>query len=461
MGGVSRGVFVKSILPAVVVMLAVGPTNFVLYKILFSSYGGRSAFFVMQGVNLLYVVYGACVLGVLRWKTSEITPAMEALPTYPFAVMAALDCLGGLCAAMGAAETPGQLQTLLNQSLVPCTMIASRVLLGTTYSVRKCVGAGVILCGAVVVVSGVPAEDDDASSRRGTVAALVYWASNIPMSLSAVYKEARFGNDPMDVHVMYLTQQVSIYQFLFGFAFAPVETVPGVATKEGLPLGAVLGDLRRESLRFLARPLSLKSRLLLLYVAANFVLNVTGLYVVKVGGASLSAIAYALLWPCSTLAFSAPCLGRFREPLRIETLVGLVVVFAGFFLYELEDILPADFLRRRYSAALLDTSPRAEALPLAPKTPDTAVDAFHERIVLVRVPIRRTRSFDRQTPSWRRGRGGDNNPGATRQTRHLSVDDDDDDDDDDDNADRRPAHEAPPHERGGVFLELAPPPPPP
>ena len=71
----------------------------------------------MQGVNLLYVTYGAVALYVVR---REITPEMRACPKGPFAIMALLDCLGGLLAALGAAGTPGQLQTLLNQSLAPC-----------------------------------------------------------------------------------------------------------------------------------------------------------------------------------------------------------------------------------------------------------------------------------------------------------------------------------------------------
>lgn len=382
-----RHTSVRAILPALLLMLGVGPTNFVLYKVLFSTYGASSAFFVMQGVNLLYIIYGAIVLLWLKLRTSEITPEMESLPSYPFCVMAALDCLGGLLAAMGAAETPGQLQTLLNQSLVPCTMVMSCLLLGTRYSRRKRCGAGIILCGAVVVVLGLPVGDDPSGGKsRKALSSVIYWSSNLPMALSAVYKEERFGSDHADgsVHVMYLTQQVSIYQFIFGFAFAPVESIPGVATSAGLPLRAVFRNLASESLHVLGQPTSDKSILLLLYVLANFVLNVTGLYVTKVGSASLSAIASAVLMPCSTLAFSAPFLGQFREPLRPETLLGLALVFAGFGLYEFED--------------LVKQPPTAAYSPLAPSGADThmlvphhtqkSVDAFHERIVLVRVPVR-------------------------------------------------------------------------
>lgn len=386
-----RHTSIRAILPALLLMLVVGPTNFVLYKVLFSTYGAASAFFVMQGVNLLYIIYGAVVLWWLKLRTSEITPEMESLPSYPFCIMAALDCLGGLLAAMGAAETPGQLQTLLNQSLVPCTMVISCLLLGTRYSVRKRCGAGIILCGAVVVVLGLPVDKDPSGGKsRKALSSMIYWSSNLPMALSAVYKEERFGSDHADgsVHVMYLTQQVSIYQFIFGFAFAPVESIPGVATSRGLPLRAVLRNLVSETLHVLRQPASNKSILLLLYVLANFVLNVTGLYVTKVGSASLSAIASAVLMPCSILAFSAPFLGQFREPLRPETLLGLALVFAGFGLYEFEDLV-----KQPPTTAYSPLAPSgADTHLLVPRQTQKSVDAFHERIVLVRVPVRRSSS---------------------------------------------------------------------
>lgn len=381
MPGAAASGRLAALFPALVLMLAVGPTNFVLYKILFSTYGSSSAFFVMQGVNLVYVLYGGVVLFYLRRWTAAITPEMESLPSYPFCVMAALDCLGGLLAAMGAADTPGQLQTLLNQSLVPCTMLTSCIFLGTSYSKRQRYGAAVILCGAAVVVLGLPRSEGD-EGKSTIVACLVYWASNIPMSLSAVYKEERFGGD-VSVHVMYLTQQVSIYQFLFGFLFAPVESVRTDQTLASVIFrGTDLLNTRNVSL-------------LLLYVLANFVLNVTGLYVTKVGGASLSAITYSVLWPCSTLAFSAPWLGSFREPLKPETLLGLFLVFVGFGLYEFDDVFSSSSSPQQSAYAPVADTP----LVVVPKDPQ--IDAFHERAVLVRVPVTRSESERRRrrTPS--------------------------------------------------------------
>ena len=52
------------------------------------------------------------------------------------------------------------------------------------------------------------------------------------MALSAVYKEARFHDEVMDV--CWLTQWVSIYQLLFGFVLMPLQMLPGVGTAGGM-----------------------------------------------------------------------------------------------------------------------------------------------------------------------------------------------------------------------------------
>lgn len=43
------------LVPTMALMLAVGPSNYILFKIAFTSYGSSSALFAMQMVNLLFV----------------------------------------------------------------------------------------------------------------------------------------------------------------------------------------------------------------------------------------------------------------------------------------------------------------------------------------------------------------------------------------------------------------------
>jgi hypothetical protein len=125
-------------------IMIVGPLNFLLFRILYDSFGAKYAFFVSQGVNAFYVIVGGAVLYPRMWYFSsdrflqpcynEISRDMRALPQGRFMQMAVLDCLGTFLAAMGAVSTPGQVQTLLNQALIPCTMTASVFFLHASYS---------------------------------------------------------------------------------------------------------------------------------------------------------------------------------------------------------------------------------------------------------------------------------------------------------------------------------------
>ncbi|KAJ1457898.1 hypothetical protein M885DRAFT_586495 [Pelagophyceae sp. CCMP2097] len=370
------------VFPALCFMVFIGPTNFVLYKILFTVYGERSAFFVSQGINVLYVVYGGVALYPQMWrKDSEITPAMRALPRGPFALMALLDCLGTFSAAMGAVDTDGQLQMLLNQSLVPCTMVASRLFLGTRYAASEAAGAAIIICGGAVVLAPALASGAGFDARpHACASALLYWGSNLPMALSAVYKQHRFAGDR--VHVLYLTQQVSVYQLAFGFLLAPLQVIPGVATDGGTPPRRIVEDFARGCAAF-ARVRSPQCYLLVAYVLANFALNTTGLYVNKRAGAALTAVAYSLLLPLTTLAYALPWLGEHREQVRPTTLLGLGIVLAGFFVYE----------SRHLGGAAGETAACDDDALLAPsRTADKRADAFSERLILVQVDIAPSKS---------------------------------------------------------------------
>ena len=101
--------------------LVVGPINFVVYKVMYDSFGQGRSFFVsqvsvkrcrsrgqliyvlisrlLQGVNFLYVVYGGVILHLMT-RRGEITPEMYEIPHYKFVIMGTLDALGGFLAAM-------------------------------------------------------------------------------------------------------------------------------------------------------------------------------------------------------------------------------------------------------------------------------------------------------------------------------------------------------------------------
>jgi len=205
-------------------------------------------------------------------------------------------------------------------------------------------GAFLIVSGAVIsllprLVHG-SAADTGANEMR-SYAVAIYWLSNLPMACSAVYKESRFTAENLDV--CYLTQWVSIYQLLFGFVLAPLQVIPGVGTAHGISFqeiwDAFIGGFgcfaQLEHTGCAERHTFL---LLWAYVGVNFCFNTTGLWLTKHGGAVLNSISFALLLPLTTVFFSFPCLGRYREHLYSATFVGLGVVLCGFVLWRVAHV---------------------------------------------------------------------------------------------------------------------------
>eukprot|EP00670_Eutreptiella_braarudii_P012340 CAMPEP_0174331680 /NCGR_PEP_ID=MMETSP0810-20121108/17690_1 /TAXON_ID=73025 ORGANISM="Eutreptiella gymnastica-like, Strain CCMP1594" /NCGR_SAMPLE_ID=MMETSP0810 /ASSEMBLY_ACC=CAM_ASM_000659 /LENGTH=172 /DNA_ID=CAMNT_0015447631 /DNA_START=113 /DNA_END=628 /DNA_ORIENTATION=- len=131
-------------------LIVLGACNFVSIKVMYASYGGRYAYFASQGVNVLYLVFGGMVLYPLMCCTNQITAAERNTPGLhrKFFIMGVLDCFGTFLAAIGNVYTPGQYQPLLNQTLIPLTLLFSFLGLGTRFRRLEVTGALLIMLGA-------------------------------------------------------------------------------------------------------------------------------------------------------------------------------------------------------------------------------------------------------------------------------------------------------------------------
>lgn len=218
-------------------------------------------------------------------------------------------------------------------------MLASSLFLGTHSSKIQILGALFILIGAFIVV--LPnLLSTQSSNQYHLLSAMLYFSSNIPFSASYVFKEHGFKN--LSVHVIYLTQWVSIYQLFIGFLFAPFQVLPGMGSKDGMALYEIWYHFRNGFYCFMEQnPTCRENHAFLLlcgYCIINFTFNTTGLYLVKHGSATLNSISYAIILPLTTIAFSLPILGRFQETFGTSTLLGLLTVLTGFFLWKGESI---------------------------------------------------------------------------------------------------------------------------
>ena len=175
------------------VLIVTGAGNYLLFKLLYSVYGQEYSYFVSQGINLLYLVYGGAVLAPIMLFTDKITPEMRRFPQYKYIFMGLLDSLGTFLAAMGAVGTPGHYQVLLNQTLIPFCMLLGRIVLGMRFHPWQLVGALLIIVGAMIsVIPGIIQPDPNSTTTIKWYACLIYFASNIPMACSAIYKEYGF-----------------------------------------------------------------------------------------------------------------------------------------------------------------------------------------------------------------------------------------------------------------------------
>ena len=105
---------------------------------------------------------------------------------------------------------------------------------GTRFRALAVLGAVLIFSGAGITVYGSVEKTSSNNSDHGKAAsttshfhwyaAVIYFFSNIPMALSAVYKEIAFREQTVDV--WYLCFWVSTYQFLVSFAFMPLLGLP-------------------------------------------------------------------------------------------------------------------------------------------------------------------------------------------------------------------------------------------
>ena len=372
--------------------LIVGPLNFVSYKVMYAAFGESRAFFVSQGVNFLYVVYGGIILHLLA-RRGENTIPVQHVPHIKFITMGFLDSVGGFLAAMGANRTSGSMQQLLNQTLIPITMLLSWIFLGKKSGSLQVVGAVLIFLGAWVVL--IPSAHNSTSYDGFAIMSnILYFMSNLPIALSCIYKEMAFRN--VQVHVMHLTQWVSIYQLLWGFILGALQLIPGVGSSHGSSLTEISQSFWSGLVCYVQRDEMCANRgtffLLTGYCVINFVFNVLGLYLVKHDGAVLSTITNALLLPLSVLTFNLPWLGPYQEEYNPLTAVGLGIVTIGFLvwrtrLYSPDSAIDADEGEAR--RLLLSPAVSCAGMYTAPSRSNSfdstvsAPDAFYDRVIVL------------------------------------------------------------------------------
>jgi drug/metabolite transporter (DMT)-like permease len=181
---------------------------------------------------------------------------------------------------VGGAYVGGAIQSLINQTTIPLTLILSKLFLNATYNKLQNVGALIILLGACVSVlpsllkkgdeseelspyhhhhhhhgndldllkessdsesysdsfdplSRLLAAGGSLRSATSMAGVFIFLLSIIPGAFSNVYKEYAFKTSENSVDIYYMTTWVTLYQVLTGFLF--MYAAPSLFTLPPLP----------------------------------------------------------------------------------------------------------------------------------------------------------------------------------------------------------------------------------
>ncbi len=181
---------------------------------------------------LLYLGQAALFSLFVIWKHPETLTELYQVPHSIFIYMGALDSGSSTIGAIAGAFCPGEIQTILNQMVIPLTMLSAYLFLGTTFESYQLWGSGLILFGAITASSDYffnPSPGRTTTSGHGmmmSVSLLLYFISVIPSALSNIYKEDKMKEK--DLNEVHTSTIVSFWQLWVGFIFLPLLKLPAL-----------------------------------------------------------------------------------------------------------------------------------------------------------------------------------------------------------------------------------------
>jgi len=346
-----------TILIYVVLYITCGVINSVLLKQVmntFSNYG----FFLNQLTNFGYIPIFGVAVAYKMFFTNDIPKETRQFPLYKFLIMGALDAVTGYFVVIGGISTSGPLQQLLNQAIIPITMLVSFFILKERYSWIQLVGAVVIVGG--VVTSLIPSLTGGGNSGNKPFWNFFYLISIIPYAFSNVYKDIGF-KAVEDMDVWYLQYWDCVFQSIIGTILFPINAaLPPPAT---IPFNSIGPSLKNGSLCLaghdnilatdsMCGPLTTDPMpcdnchnawiVILVYMTINVIYNIFILLVIKYAGATVFSIANTLRLPLTNIVFSLKfIMGKNVVPFSGLSIAGLIIILGGLTTYRVGSTIKA------------------------------------------------------------------------------------------------------------------------
>lgn len=200
--------------------------NTVLFKITLNSFSSAKTnygFFVSQFSTFLYTFQALIVSIILIWRDPSSMNSLTVKNQPVYLYMGGLDAASATLGAIAGAYCPGGMQTILNQLIIPLTMIGAVLVLGTKFDRHQIWGSSFILFGSMVASSNYlfSSSHESASSSMSLSASItLYFFSIIPCAMSNIYKERVMKE--LDMNEVHTSTVVSFWQLWIGFFFLPL-----------------------------------------------------------------------------------------------------------------------------------------------------------------------------------------------------------------------------------------------
>lgn len=300
-------------------------------------------------ITILITVFYLIPLAPLTFCVFRRTTLEATTPYYVFVLYALFDTLSAFLAVVGATSISGPVQLLIGKLDIVCVMagsyvLAKRGILKTHFQWTHYVGAGLIFAGVLTVV--VPKLANGGDEYNSIAGIIVYASSNIPYTVSMLYKEKT--TKLYQISALYSNTMTSVWQFVFSFLMLPAMMIPAFG---GTPPSRLFPNMWEGLKCVFAAQHSLRGDecnwaqcLLIGYVCINVIANMLMISAVRVGSGSVVMIAGAVVLPVANLLFTRRWLmGQHVTHMTWADLFALLLILAGFIVYKLRPDQAADY----------------------------------------------------------------------------------------------------------------------
>jgi len=279
--------------------------------------------------------------------TKLITKEQRDFPWYKFFIMGMLDAINGYFVVIGGVGTSGTMQQLLNQAIIPVTMIGSFIFLKERYSLIQ-IGGSLLIVGGVTLslLPSMTSAGGDGGGQNIPFFNMFFLCQAIPFAASNVYKDIAFKSVDMDV--WYLQFWDVFYQSLIGtclFWVNPLLPPPANISWKDMPSAITNGAICLSGKNVITTNCGYDVNhpcddcyhawlILGIYMSINVIYNVFILLVIKHGSATVLSIAQTIRLPLTSMAFSQRwIMGNQVEPFSQFSLYGLFIILSGLTAY--------------------------------------------------------------------------------------------------------------------------------